>query len=79
MPTRILCPWDFLGKNTGVGCHALLQGGLPDPEIGPASLASSSLAGGFFTTRATWETPAGEAKKIKNLREITVFCLCVYM
>ena len=25
-PTRLLCPWDFLGKNTGVGCHALLQG-----------------------------------------------------
>ena len=22
---RDLCPWDFLGKNTGVGCHALLQ------------------------------------------------------
>ena len=21
-----LCPWDSLGKNTGVGCHALLQG-----------------------------------------------------
>ena len=20
------CPWDFLGKNTGVGCHFLLQG-----------------------------------------------------
>ena len=20
------CPWDSLGKNTGVGCHALLQG-----------------------------------------------------
>ena len=19
-PTRLLCPWDFLGKNTGVGC-----------------------------------------------------------
>ena len=25
-PTRLLCSWDFLGKNTGVGCHALLQG-----------------------------------------------------
>ena len=25
-PTRLLCPWDFPGKNTGVGCHALLQG-----------------------------------------------------
>ena len=21
-----LCPWDSLGKNTGVGCHALLRG-----------------------------------------------------
>ena len=25
-PTRFLCPWDFPGKNTGVGCHFLLQG-----------------------------------------------------
>ena len=24
--TRILCPWDFPGKNTGVCCHLLLQG-----------------------------------------------------
>ena len=23
---RLLCPWDFPGKNTGVGCHFLLQG-----------------------------------------------------
>ena len=22
----LLCPWDFPGKNTGVGCHSLLQG-----------------------------------------------------
>ena len=22
---RLLCPWNFRGKNTGVGCHALLQ------------------------------------------------------
>ena len=22
---RLLCSWDFLGKNIGVGCHALLQ------------------------------------------------------
>ena len=21
-----LCPWDSSGKNTGVGCHSLLQG-----------------------------------------------------
>ena len=26
---KILCPWDFLGKNTGVGCHFPLQGIFP--------------------------------------------------
>ena len=25
-PNRLLCPWDFPGKNTGVGCHFVLQG-----------------------------------------------------
>ena len=24
--SRLLCPWDSPGKNTGVGCHFLLQG-----------------------------------------------------
>ena len=24
-PTKLLCPWDPPGKNTGVGCHFLLQ------------------------------------------------------
>ena len=30
-------------------------GDLPDPGIEPASPTSSALAGGFFTTSATWE------------------------
>ena len=46
--TRLLYPWDFPGKNTGVGCHSLLQGDLPDPEIEPTSLRSLALADGFF-------------------------------
>ena len=25
-PTRLFCPWDFPGKDTGVGCCFLLQG-----------------------------------------------------
>ena len=25
MDCRLLCPWDSPGKNTGVGCHAVLQ------------------------------------------------------
>ena len=39
--------WDSLGKNTGVGCHAFLQGNLPDPGVEPPFPA---LAGRFFTT-----------------------------
>ena len=25
-PTRLLCPWNFPGKHTGVGCYFLPQG-----------------------------------------------------
>ena len=25
-PSRLLCPWESPGQNTGVGCHGLLQG-----------------------------------------------------
>ena len=26
LPIRLLCPWNFPSKNTGAGCHFLLQG-----------------------------------------------------
>ena len=28
-PAMLLSPWDSSGKNTGVGCYALLQGVFP--------------------------------------------------
>ena len=34
-PTRLLCPWDFLGKSTGVGCHFLLQRIFPTQGLNP--------------------------------------------
>ena len=34
-PTRLLCPWDFQGKSTGVGCHILLQGIFLTQESNP--------------------------------------------
>ena len=34
-PTRLLCPWDFPGKNTGVGCHFLLHGIFPTQGSNP--------------------------------------------
>ena len=37
-PTRLLCPWNFPGKNTGVGCHFLLQGIFPSQGTNPSLL-----------------------------------------
>ena len=37
-PARILCPWAYPGKNTGVGCHFLLQGILPTQGSNPRLL-----------------------------------------
>ena len=41
--TRLLCPWDFTGKNTGMGCRFLLQGNLPHRGTEPVSC----IADGF--------------------------------
>ena len=49
-----LCPWDFPGKNTEVGCQFFLQGIFPDPGIEPVSPA---LAGGFFATEPQGQEP----------------------
>ena len=35
-PTRLLHPWDFPGKSTGVGCHCLLHCTLVKASISPA-------------------------------------------
>ena len=53
--TRLLCPWDSPGKNTGVGCHALLQGIFLTQYELTRPLASPALAGRFFTTWTAWE------------------------
>ena len=47
-PARLLCPWNFPDKDTGVGCHFLLQGSIPNPGIKPASPA-------LVQHWATWE------------------------
>ena len=49
-PARLLCPWDSPGKNTGVGCHALLQGIFSRDRT-----QVSCTAGGFFTVWAIRE------------------------
>ena len=45
----------FLRQEYWNGLPCSPPGDLPDPGIKPASLMSPALAGGFFTTSATWE------------------------
>ena len=41
-PTRVLRPWDSPVKNTGVGCHFLLQGIFPTQRLNPGIKPRSS-------------------------------------
>ena len=48
-PARLLCPWDSLGKNTGV-VDTSFSRDLPNPGIEPISPVSPALACRFLTT-----------------------------
>ena len=56
-PARLLCPWNFPGKNTGVGCHSFCRGSSPPRDW----IQVSCIAGSFFTAWAT--------RRTGNLRE----------
>ena len=47
------------------GLPCLPPGDLPDPKIKPVSLISPALAGGFFTSSATWEAQIQADKRPK--------------
>ena len=47
-PTRLLHPWDFPGKSTGVGCHCLLR------KLSPAELYFFGVVAGA-STRPLWD------------------------
>ena len=55
-PARLLCPWDFPGKNTGACCHALLQGIFPTQGLNPCLLCLL-YTGGFFTVEPHQGSP----------------------
>ena len=56
-PTRLLCPWNSPGKNTGVGSHPLLLGSSQPRD----QTQVSHIAGTFFTI---WSTR--EASDLRN-------------
>ena len=51
--TRFLCPWDFPGKDAGVGCHFLLQGTFTTQELNLCLLHCRWI----LYHCATWEAP----------------------
>ena len=60
-PTRLPCPWDSPGKNTGVGCHFLLQclkvkslSPVPLCNTMDCSLPDSSIDGIFQARVLEW-------------------------
>ena len=79
-PARPLCPWDSPGKNTGMGCQALLQGIFPTQGSNTrllcplhwqaSSLPLSAMRG--QTKGETAELPLGlECQGSENLKIIT--------
>ena len=50
------CPWDFSGKNTGVGCRFLLQGIFQTQGLNPHLLWLLHWQTDFYCHWAIWET-----------------------
>ena len=56
-----LCPWDSPGKNTGVGCHAFLQGIFRIHGMGLCLLCLLHWQEGSFPLVTTWKLHWGQA------------------
>ena len=65
---NLSCPMIWMNLEdvmlSGLPCPP--SGGLPGPGIKPTTLTSPALAGGFFTTSATWEAQVKEAHHEKT-------------
>ena len=61
----------FFRQEHWIGLPGPLPGDLHHPGIEPVSLMSPALAGGFFTTSASWGFPGGEGTKKQVLRYLS--------
>ena len=65
--TRLLCPWNFSGKNIGVGCHVLLRGSSGSGDRTCISCVSC-IGSRFFTTE-----PSGKRPRSNGLHGLAKF------
>ena len=63
---RLPCPWDSPGKNTGVGCHFLLQGIFPTQGSNPGLLCLLQWQVGSLAPVAPGEPPQRQPDESKN-------------
>ena len=71
-PTRLLCPWDFPGKNTGVGCKSSLQRSININIINsllPLLKSSWFLLIFAFYLSSLWRRPCS----VGNTHELVLF------
>ena len=74
-PTRHLCPWNFLGKNTAVGCHFLFQGIFP---IQGSNLSLLHWQADSLPAEPSGKRPLGERVPSKYLETGCAFCQELY-
>ena len=60
---------DFSRREYWSGFPCPPPGDLPDPGIKSASLMSPALAGGLFTTSATWEAPVAAEQRCPKIKK----------
>ena len=70
-PWTVACQalaWNFPGKNTGAGCHFLLQGIFPTQELNLHLFVSPPLVISFFTT-----APPGKSSFFHRYSTLSIF------
>ena len=68
---KLLCPWDFSGKNSGVGCYAILRGPFRCRDRTCVSCIPC-IAGRFFTAEPSGRPPCLHMLKVRLLKRQAV-------
>ena len=70
LPIRLLCPWNFPVKITGVGCHFLLQWIFPTQGSNPHLLQSLPLSCQRNSSSCVWTHTTTTQSKIYSISNI---------
>ena len=65
-----LCPWDFPGKNTGVGCHSFLQGIFPIQRLNPHLLYLLHCQVDYYPIWIAWEELQSQTRQRKRVLKL---------